>query len=201
MQRKAIRRGYHAAATPTSSPEDLLLVGALRLDVSDLLALVANLFASRGRLLGAVARVMARLAAIVALHAVDAFPRHVAVATARVARLAGTAATESTASKGRLGTVASNVSHLTALVTFGGLTTGRGASAHGAVTRDVAGLAAFVARLVLFHRLRTVSTEVTLAATVVAFRRALGGALTGLMASGTARVARAARIVHFLNSV
>lgn len=53
----------------TSLPRHL--VGALRLDVSRLLALVANLLATSG-LLGAVARVVARLATVVAAHAVDA---------------------------------------------------------------------------------------------------------------------------------
>jgi len=48
-----------------------LVVGALGLDVAGLLALVADLLTT-SRLLGAVARVVARLAAVVALHAVDA---------------------------------------------------------------------------------------------------------------------------------
>ena len=47
------------------------LVGALGLDVTALLALVADLLAT-SRLLGAVTRVVAGLAAVVALHAVDA---------------------------------------------------------------------------------------------------------------------------------
>lgn len=45
-------------------------VGALGLDVAALLALVADLLAA-GRLLGAVTGVVARLAAVVALHAID----------------------------------------------------------------------------------------------------------------------------------
>jgi hypothetical protein len=48
-----------------------LVVGALSLDVARLLALVADLLAA-GRLLGAVTGVVAGLAAVVALHAVDA---------------------------------------------------------------------------------------------------------------------------------
>ena len=48
----------------------ILVVGALSLDVSSLLALVADLLTTSG-LLGAVTRVVARLAAVVALHAVD----------------------------------------------------------------------------------------------------------------------------------
>lgn len=48
----------------------ILVAGALRLDVSRLLALVADLLTTSG-LLGAVTGVVARLAAVVALHAVD----------------------------------------------------------------------------------------------------------------------------------
>ena len=48
-----------------------LVVGALSLDVSGLLALVADLLATSS-LLGAVTGVVARLATVVALHAVDA---------------------------------------------------------------------------------------------------------------------------------
>lgn len=47
-----------------------LVVGALSLDVTGLLALVADLVTTSG-LLGAVSGVVARLAAVVALHAVD----------------------------------------------------------------------------------------------------------------------------------
>jgi hypothetical protein len=61
----------HNVPKRTSLPRHLVGVGALRLDVSRLLALVANLLATSG-LLGAVARVVARLAAVVAAHAVDA---------------------------------------------------------------------------------------------------------------------------------
>lgn len=48
-----------------------LVVGALRLNVAGLLALVADLLAT-GRLLGALAGQMARDAAVVALVAIDA---------------------------------------------------------------------------------------------------------------------------------
>lgn len=138
-------RGYHRAATSASIsddpsvpvPHNLVVVGASGLDVTRLLALVANLLAT-GRLLGTVARVVARLAAVVAAHAVDALTceilankctifgtgcltRHVAVAAARVARLASTAtvvvvvaAAVATAIRG-LGAMAGNVAHLTTL--------------------------------------------------------------------------------------
>jgi len=49
--------------------------------VSALLALVADLFASSG-LLRTIAGIMTGLATVVALHAVDALARHVAVAAA-----------------------------------------------------------------------------------------------------------------------
>lgn len=49
-----------------------LVVGALSLNVARLLALVADLLTTSG-LLGAIARVVTRLAAVVALHAVNTF--------------------------------------------------------------------------------------------------------------------------------
>jgi hypothetical protein len=102
-------------------------VGALSLDVTSLLALVADLLTSGG-LLGAVARVVAGLATVVALHAVDALPGHVAVAAARVAGLASTAteaarptraaraAVARAATEAATGAVAGNVADLAALV-------------------------------------------------------------------------------------
>lgn len=117
----------------------ILVVGALSLDVASLLALVADLLTASG-LLGAVTGVVARLAAVVALHAVNTFAcrscqhvvpryeaealltRHVAVATAGVAGLAGTATeTSATAAaavgvtEAGLGAVAGDVAELAAL--------------------------------------------------------------------------------------
>lgn len=73
-----IVRGYQGVATSTLSHREsgrtrvaILVVGALSLDVTSLLALVADLLAT-SRLLGAVAGVVTRLATVVALHAVDA---------------------------------------------------------------------------------------------------------------------------------
>jgi hypothetical protein len=73
-----IVRGYQGVATSTFSHREsgrtrvaILVVGALSLDVTRLLALVADLLATSG-LLGAVAGVVARLATVVALHAIDA---------------------------------------------------------------------------------------------------------------------------------
>lgn len=173
-------------------PHDLV-VGASSLDVAGLLALVANLFATGG-LLGAVARVVTRLAAVVAPHAVDALARHVAVAAAGVAGLAGTAVVSSRAALATLATLAasvvaatirrsfgamtSNVAHITALVALGRLAV---ASGSGALARKVTGLAALVARLVLLHRLGALTAQVALVAAVVALSRAFGGAVASLM--------------------
>jgi hypothetical protein len=166
----------------------ILVAGALRLDVSRLLALVADLLTASG-LLGAVTGVVAGLAAVVALHAVDTLARHVAETTARVAGLAGTALLETTTvvvTVGRLVAVTGNVADLTTLVALGGLAA---TAAHGAVTGDVAGLAALVAGLVVLHGLSAVTAHVALATTVVALSRTLGGAVASLVSGGTARVA------------
>jgi hypothetical protein len=156
--------------------------------VSGLLALVADLLTTSG-LLGAVTGVVARLATVVALHAVDTLARHVAETTARVAGLAGTALLETTTvvvTVGRLVAVTGNVADLTTLVALGGLAA---TAAHGAVTGDVAGLAALVAGLVVLHGLSAVTAHVALATTVVALSRTLGGAVASLVSGGTARVA------------
>lgn len=165
-----------------------LVVGALGLNVSSLLALVADLLAT-SRLLGAVTGVVTRLAAVVALHAVDTLARHVAVTTARVAGLAGTAETTAVATaEASLGAVAGNVAHLSALVALSGLAV---ATAGRALARKVTGLAALVASsgAVVLGRLRAVTAHVTLAAAVVALSRTLAGAVTGLVTSVSARVA------------
>lgn len=174
----------------------ILVAGALRLDVSRLLALVADLLTTSG-LLGAVAGVVARLATVVALHAVDTLARHMAVATARVAGLASatTEATTIVVTVGGLGAVAGNVANLTTLVALGSLAA---AAAHGAVTGDVAGLAALVAGLVILHGLGAVTAHVALATAVVALSRTLGRAVTGLVASRTARVASATGLLLLL---
>jgi hypothetical protein len=116
----------------------ILLVGALRLDMSCLLALVADLLSSGG-FLRTVARVVARLATVVALHAIDAFAfsnisisnsrtwrlltGHMAIAAAGVASLASTATTTTVSASVRvvergLGAVACNMANLTALKIF-----------------------------------------------------------------------------------
>lgn len=176
----------------------ILVAGALRLDVSRLLALVADLLTTSG-LLGAVTRVVARLAAVVALHAVDTLARHVAETTARVAGLAGTTllleTTTVVVTVGRLVAVAGNVADLTTLVALGGLAA---TAAHGAVTGDVAGLAALVAGLVVLHGLSAVTAHVALAATVVALGRTLSGAVASLVSGRTARVASATGLLLLL---
>lgn len=115
------------------------LVRALSLNVTALLALVADLLATSG-LLRTVAGIVARLATVVALHAVDALAyrqvsmksvhrskrllhtRHVAVTTAGVAGLASTttvaavaAAAVGVATESGLGAAAGNVALLAAL--------------------------------------------------------------------------------------
>lgn len=62
---------HRSTKSTFSSPTHNLVVGASSLDVAGLLALVANLLATGG-LLGAVTRVVARLATVVAAHAVNA---------------------------------------------------------------------------------------------------------------------------------
>lgn len=202
-----IVRGYQGVATSTFSHREsgrtrvaILVVRALSLDVTRLLALVADLLAT-SRLLGAVAGVVTGLATVVALHAVDTLTRHVAVTTARVAGLSGTAAEATAATvgvaEGGLSAVAGNVAELTTLVALSGLSA---ATAHGAVTGDVAGLAALVAGLVVLHGLGAVTAHVALATAVVALSRSLSRAVTGLVAGRTARVAGTTRllVIHFV---
>jgi len=189
-------------------PADLV-VGALSLNVSRLLALVADLLATSS-LLGAITGVVTRLAAVVALHAVNTLAGHMAVAAAGVAGLASTAteaasaaaaaasttavgvAERGLAAEGRLGAVAGNVSHLTTLVALSSLAASAAAAAatgatssNGAITRDMARLAALIAGLVVLHGLSAVTAHVTLATTVVALSRTLGRTVTSLMAGRT----------------
>lgn len=177
------------------------LVRALSLNVAALLALVADLLATSG-LLRTVPRIVARLATVVALHAVDALARHVAITTAGVAGLASTATVAAVAAVGvatesGLGAAAGNVALLAALVALSAGLASSSSASLGAVTRDVAGLAALVAGLVVLHGLSAVTAEMTLAAAVVALGRSLGGAVTGLVASVAARVTRSTGcIIH-----
>lgn len=165
-----------------------------------LLALVADLLATSG-LLRTVAGIVARLATVVALHAVDALAyrqvsmksvhrskrllrtRHVAVATAGVAGLASTTTVAAVAAVGvatesGLGAAAGNVALLAALretINIGFMRLSRRSSTYlvalsaglasassssatlGAVTGDVARLAALVAGLVVLHGLSAVT--------------------------------------------
>lgn len=183
----------------------ILVVGALSLNVASLLALVADLLTTSG-LLGAVTRVVARLAAVVALHAVNTFARHVAVATAGVAGLASTTAEAALTAaaigvaEAGLGAVAGDVADFAALVALGRASHATtGGATHGAVARNVAGLTALVAGLILLHGLATVTAHVALVAAVVALGRTLGGAIAGLVTRVAARVAGTAtglRVIH-----
>lgn len=147
---------------PTYEVSLVLVLWALGLDVSGLSALVASAL-SRG-LRWAVSAQVAGLATVVALLALGAVARHVANATARVAGLL--ASTETAAGTATVGTatvtsvlvttggtslwaVAGNVSDLGALVALLASSTSETASGThtlssgvGAVTADVAGLAA-----------------------------------------------------------
>jgi len=153
--RNVVVRLWYASSSP---PGSQLVVGALGLDVTGLLALVADLLARR-RTLGAVAREMARLSAVVAFAAVHTVAwdnllargrclvyfffssgererrrtRHVADTAARVARLVLVAEAAATAAAVRVVAGAAAVRSL------------------GAVARNVADLAA----------LRSVSAEVS----------------------------------------
>jgi hypothetical protein len=187
------------------------LVGAGRLDVTGLLALVADTL-GRNRL-GAVAREMAdlttckgldsegqrsraRTLTVVALLALGAVPAQVTVAAAGVAGLATHAAAASitaavTAAEATAGgAVASNVSDLAALVAFlaarlvAHATAAATAHAHAATLGALAGDVAGLAAAVaglLSLRGLAFARNVTLLTTVVAGRVALGGAILGLV--------------------
>jgi len=185
-------------------------------DVAGLLALVADAVL----LAGAVTAQVANLAAVVALLALGAVARHVAIAAAREASLGTTTgSTESTLLSTVAGSsaVAGNVTDLAALVALsaaGGTTTGavrgsavvlllRGRLAC-AVARDVTSLAAPVARLLLC-RLGAVTAQMSILATVVADGVAALGALARLMANLIAVVAGTSALsssteIHFIES-
>lgn len=177
--------------------------------MSSLLALVADLLAP-GRFLTAVTRVVARLAAVVALHAVDALSGHVTITTARVASLSSTTSTNTIPAAKRtavrtasLGAVAGNVADFAALVALSGLgTASASGTAKRAFARNVTRLATLVARLVFLHGLRAVSAHVTLDSAVVALSRAFGRAVAGLMTrvatgvAGSTSSAGIGRVIH-----
>lgn len=166
-----------------------LLVGASGLDVTRLLAVVANALAlSLGR---AVAGDVANLTTVVALLSVGAVAGHVAESAARVASLltAAVTATETTTVATALGAVARNVSDTTALVAFlatGGTAAVALAGRLGAFPGDVAGGAAAVTRLLLGSYC-AFTANMSLATAVVAGRSALLGTVAGLV-SGFATV-------------
>lgn len=124
--------------------------------MTGLLALVAD-FLATGRFLRAVTGVVARLATVVALHAVDTFSGHVAEAAARVAGFASTttvAATERAAiGTASLRAVSGNVTSLATLVALSCLATSSSTASERAFTGNVSSLSTFVAGLVVLHRL------------------------------------------------
>lgn len=166
---------------PTYEVSLVLILWALGLDVSGLSALVASAL-GRG-LRWAVSAQVAGLATVVALLALSAVARHVADATARVAGLlASTVTATGTATVGTTGTatvasvlvttgtslraVAGNVSDLGALVALLASSTSETASGThtlssgvGAVTADVAGLAAWNGCKLMRHVLGGLSSK------------------------------------------
>jgi len=181
----------------TSKP----LVGASGLDVAGLLALVADTVVAD--LSRAVAGKMTDLTAVVALLALGAVARHVAETAARVASLtAGSAVALALALVATLlleatllttlRAVAGNVADLATLVAFltaahTGTTTG--STTLGALARNVTGLTAAVARLLLL-RVGALAREMSLATAVVASGVALGGAVAGLVGNVAACVVK-----------
>lgn len=168
--------------------------------MASLLALVADLLATSG-LLGAVTGVVTRLAAVIALHAVDTFARHVSITTARVAGLSRATTEAATTAVGvtvrRLIAVPSDVADLTTLVALSGLATAA-ATANGAFARNVAGLTTLVAGLVVLHGLGAITAHMALATTVIALGGSLGRAIASLVAGGAARITGASRsVIHY----
>jgi len=172
-------------------------------DVTRLLALVADTVL----LAGAVTAQVTDLAAVVALLALGAVARHVAVASAREASLGSTAGSSTVATLASAvagsSAVPGNVANLAALVALS--TAGSTAasstvastvarsttSGARAVTRDVASLTAPVARLLLRWR-SAVTAQMTILAAVVADRVSTLWALPRLMSNLVAVVASTA---------
>jgi hypothetical protein len=198
----------------TDSTNCLGGVGASGLDVTSLLALVADLLAT-SVLLGAVTAEVTVLTAVVALGSVGTVARHVAITTAAVALLLLAAvAAAATLVVGRLvaattiaaaaaiHAVPGNVAQLAALVALNARATATasgatGGTSLGAVTRDVAGLVAAVAGLVVLGALGAITAHMALISAVVALGRSPVGALTGLVSSGTTGVASTSGEIHF----
>lgn len=171
--------------------------------MSGLLALVADSLTLGLR--RAVTGNMADLTTVVALLALSAIAGHVAESATRIAGLLPTAVstTEPASVAATLGTAASNMSNLTALVTF--LATGStsasvaiGRTRLRAFARNVTTDAATVARLLL-RSYGAFSANVTLSTTVVTGRSSLLGAVTSLVRCITAVEASTASVlvVHF----
>ncbi|KAI1090001.1 hypothetical protein F5B19DRAFT_465102 [Rostrohypoxylon terebratum] len=187
---------YRIAAFERSrdAESNACLVRALGLNVSRLLALVTDLFA-RGRSLRAIPRKVTILATVVALAAVHALARHVAVTTARVAGFTAALAALTTiarVTKASVGvsavgvrTVAGDVADLATLVAFlraTGLAAERTAALR-AVAANVAGLTTSIAGLGILRPIRAFAANMAFAATVVALRRSTVRAVPELVSS------------------
>lgn len=177
--------------------------GALRLDVTRLLALVANLLAA-ARVLGAVTREMPSLATVVTFASVHTVPGHVADTAARIARLVLVEPTTAAAVAARVissaervatfGAITGNMADFAALVALGAgltaITTAGSGSGLRAITRDMAGLTTSIACFGIFRPFRAVTAHMSLTTTVVALGLATVRAIAGLMGVLAAREAR-----------
>lgn len=188
------------------------LVGALGLNVSRLLAFVAD-FLARGRSLRAIPREVAILTTVVALATVHALARHVAVATARVASLSTTLSTRATVTrvtKASVGVsavgiraVAGNVTDLATLIAFLGATTlaAERTTALGTVAANVTGLTTSIAGFGILRTIRAFATNVTFATTVVALGGAAVRTVPELVSSLAASVAGTGRALEIHDSI
>lgn len=176
------RKDMKITEQPISPPS---LVGASGLDVTRLLAFVADTLACGFR--GAVARDMANFATVVALLTLSAIASHMTEATARIASLLAAAAVAiATVIASALMAVTSNVADLAALVAF--LTAACAAACAAAVAvvrlsafaRDMAYTAAAIAGLFL-RSCSAFTADVSLASAVVASGISLVWAVASLM--------------------
>lgn len=153
------------------------LVRASGLDVSRLLALVANSFTLGFS--GAVAGYMSNISTVVALLTMSAVAGHVAKATTRVTSLLATtvsSVTETASIVTALGAVARNMADLAAFVAFlaaaGSTIVVIARTGLGTLARNVSSNTAAVARLLL-RSYCTLAADMALATTVIASRSSL----------------------------
>jgi hypothetical protein len=161
------------------------LVRASGLDVSRLLALVANSFTLGFS--GAVAGYMSDISTVVALLTMSAIAGHVAKATTRVASLLATtvsSVTETASIVAALGAIACDMADLAAFVAFlaaaGSTIVVIARTSLGTLARNVSSNTAAVARLLLGSYC-TLAADMALATTVIASRSSLLRTIASLM--------------------